>query len=472
MPFIPHTEDQRAAMLKTIGVSSFEELLAPVPSELILTRELDIPPAHGEIELHKAANALLNNTQRIPMNRCFAGGGFYPHHVPAVVDELARRGEFYSAYTPYQPEVSQGLLQMIYEWQSYICMLTGMDIANASGYDGGTTLADAVLMAKYVHKEKRRKVVFAPHVNLDAVEIVATYNLGMEMELVECPEASDGRIDRNGLDGLLGDDTAAVVFQFPDALGYIEEDLADLIAQVQAAGALAIVSFYAFAAGLMKTPGELGADIVCGEAQCFGNYMGYGGPVCGFLACREKYVRVLPGRLIGRTKAQRNNDDGERIDGEGFVMTLQAREQHIRREKATSNICTNQTLLALRSTIYLGAIGRQGFVNIAAQCHQTAVTTHKELRKIAGVDDFYGNRPFFNEFTLRFQPGKRNDIYAEGLKRGILAGIKPVQPVTGLAVAGSTHDGRLDDCLTFAFTEVHGKSDIDALIKLVKEVLA
>jgi glycine dehydrogenase subunit 1 len=333
-------------MLRRIGVASFDELLAPIPSELILDRELAVPPAHGEIELHKAARALLDATQPIPMNRVFAGGGFYPHHVPAVVDELARRGEFYSAYTPYQPEVSQGLLQMIYEWQSYVCMLTGMDIANASGYDGGTTLADAVLMAKYVHKEQRRRIIFAPHVNLDAVDIVATYNLGMELELVECPEAADGRPDRAGLEALLDSNTAAVVFQLPDALGYLEDNLADLIAQVHAAGALAIVSFYPFAAGLLKTPGELGADIVCGEAQCLGNYMGYGGPVCGFLACREKFVRVLPGRLIGRTKALRLNDDGERIDGEGFVMTLQAREQHIRREKATSNICTNQTLLA------------------------------------------------------------------------------------------------------------------------------
>jgi glycine dehydrogenase subunit 1 len=327
-------------------------------------------------------------------------------------------------------------------------------------------------MAKYVHKEKRRRVIFAPHVHFDAVEIVATYNIGMEMELVEAPEAADGRIDRDGLSALLDENTAAVVLQFPDALGYLEEELAEIILQVQATGALAIISFYPFAAGLMKNPGELGADIVCGEAQCLGNYMGYGGPVCGFLACREKYVRVLPGRLIGRTKAQRLNDDGERIDGEGFVMTLQAREQHIRREKATSNICTNQTLLALRSTIYLGAVGQQGFVNIARQCHETAAGAHRSLIAITGVDDFYPGRVFFNEFTLRFPPGKRDAVYEEGLRRGMLAGIKPVQPLTGLAVEGSTHDGRLDDCLTFAFTEVHSESDVTALHSLIAEVLA
>jgi glycine dehydrogenase subunit 1 len=472
MPFIPHTEEQRASMLATIGVSSFEELLARVPSELIFERELHVPPAHGEIELQKVAQAVLEEVQSIPLNRCFAGGGFYPHHVPAVVDELARRGEFYSAYTPYQPEVSQGLLQMIYEWQSYVCLLTGMDIANASGYDGGTTLADAVLMSKYVHKEKRRRIVFAPHVNFDAVDIVATYNIGMELDLVEAPETADGRVDSAGLVALLDENTAAVVFQFPDALGYLEEELAQLIEQVHAAGALAIVSFYPFAAGLMKTPGELGADIVCGEAQCLGNYMGYGGPVCGFLACREKLVRVLPGRLIGRTICQRMNDGGERIDGEGFVMTLQAREQHIRREKATSNICTNQTLLALRSTIYLGAIGKQGFTNIARQSHETALKAHGALTGISGVDDFYPGRAFFNEFTLRFPPGKRNEVYEQGLRRNMLAGHKPVQPIAGLAVEGSTHDGRLDDCLTFAFTEVHGDSDVSALRDLIAEVLA
>jgi glycine dehydrogenase subunit 1 len=414
MPFIPHTEEQRAAMLETIGVGSFSELLRPVPDELILRRPLDVPPAHGEIELTKRAQGLLSRSQFIPMNRVFAGGGFYPHHVPAVVDELARRGEFYSAYTPYQPEVSQGLLQMIYEWQSYVCMLTGMDIANASGYDGGTCLADAMVMAKYIHKEKRRRVIFAPHVNPDAMAIVATYNLGMEMELVECAEAADGRCDSAKLAELLDDNAAAVIFQLPDALGYIDENLPELIAQTQAAGALAIVSFYPYAAGLLKTPGELGADIVAGEAQCLGNYMAYGGPVCGYLACKEKYVRVLPGRLIGRTKCERLDESGNRVEGEGFVMTLQAREQHIRREKATSNICTNQTLLALRSTIYLSAIGRQGFHNIASQCHATALEAHAALTSIAGVDDFYPGRSFFNEFTLRFPAGKRDAVYETG----------------------------------------------------------
>jgi glycine dehydrogenase subunit 1 len=470
MPFVPNTAGQRDVMLRAIGVSSFEELLR-IPKDLLLTRELNVPPAHGEVELARAAQGALAQNRFIPVNRVFAGGGIYPHHVPAVVDELARRGEFYSAYTPYQPEVSQGLLQIIYEWQSYICMLTGMEVSNAGGYDGGTCLADAMVMSKYVHKEKRRKVILAPNINPDAVSIVGTYNIGMEMELVQCPATAEGRCDTSALAALLDDNTAAVLFQLPDRLGYIEEDLPELIAQCQAAGALAIVSYYPFAAGVMQTPGEMGADIVSGEAQCFGNYMAFGGPVDGFLACKEKFVRVLPGRLIGRTRCERMNEAGERVPGEGFVMTLQAREQHIRREKATSNICTNQTLLALRSCIYLGGIGRQGFENIARQSHQTAIAAHDALVALPGVVDFHPGRSFFNEFTLSFAEGKRDAIYAAGLSGGILAGIKPAQPLGGTVVSGAAAEPRLEHALTFAFTEVHGPDDISALVNLVSEVL-
>ena len=227
-------------------------------------------------------------------------------------------------------------------------------------------------------------MLFAPHVNPQMAEVVATYNLGMGLKLEHVPATADGRCDAAALGQLLADDVAAVLFQMPDCLGYLDENLAALIAQVQAAGALAVVSYYPFAAGLLKTPGELGADIVCGDAQCLGNPMGFGGPLLGFLACREKLVRVLPGRLIGRTACER---DG--APGEGFVMTLQAREQHIRRDKATSNICTNQALLALRSCIYLGAIGRGGLTQLAGLCHENACHAHDRLTSIAGVESLY-----------------------------------------------------------------------------------
>jgi len=466
MTFVPHTPAQRAAMLATIGVARFEELLGGIPPELLLGRPLKVPPAQGEVELAQAAAAVLGENRFILPNRVFAGGGVYPHHVPAVVDELSHRGEFYSAYTPYQPEVSQGMLQCIYEYQSYICLLSGMDISNASGYDAGTTLADAVMMAKTQFKDKRRRVLFAPHVNPQMREVAATYNLGMELSFEDCPATADGRCDSAALAGLLGADVAAVVFAMPDCLGYVDENLAQLIAQVQAAGALAIVSYYPFLAGLLKTPGELGADIVCGDAQCLGNPMGFGGPLLGFLACREKLLRVLPGRLIGRTVCER---DG--APGEGFVMTLQAREQHIRRDKATSNICTNQALMALRSCIYLGAIGREGLRQLSGLCHENACHAHDRLLSIAGVADFYPGRSFFNEFTVRFPVGKRDEIYDTAIAAGMLAGIKPGGRPSLAAEGSQAGTPALQDCLTFAFTEIHHVQDVAELVRLVREVM-
>ncbi|MCC7479070.1 aminomethyl-transferring glycine dehydrogenase subunit GcvPA [bacterium] len=472
MPYVPHTPQQRQAMLETIGVASFEELLSPIPRELILDRPLNVPPAHGEVAIMRLVSSLISQNQFIPMNRVYAGQGFYPHHVPAVVDELARRGEWYTAYTPYQPEVSQGLLQCIYEWQSYICMLTGMEVCNASGYDGGTTLADAVVMAKYHHKDKKKKVLLAPYLNPEAVEILATYNLGMEMELLNLPADSSGRVDRAGLEALLDENTAAVVFQYPDYLGYLEEELESLIALVHSHGATAVVSFYPYAAGLVKSPGELGADIVCGEAQCLGNYMAYGGPVCGYLACTEKYVRVLPGRLIGRASCERRQEDGSFAPGEAFVMTLQAREQHIRREKATSNICTNQTLLALRAVFYMGAIGRQGFMQNAELSHSNAVAAREALLALPGAEDYYPGRAIFNEFTLRFPAGKATQIFEKGLSMHMLPGLAPRHRIAAPRVGGSSAaDAQLGDCLTFAFTEVHTERDIKALVGLCEGAL-
>jgi glycine dehydrogenase subunit 1 len=456
MTFVPHTSAQRAAMLAAIGASTFEELLKPIPPELRLKRELQVPPATGEVGLFAEAAQRIAQNQAVPPNRIFAGGGVYPHHVPSVVDELSHRGEFYTAYTPYQPEVSQGMLQCIYEYQSYICMLTGMDMSNASGYDGGTTLADAVLMSYYHAKGKKTRVIFGSHVLPEAKAVVQTYVMGIRMQLEDCPQTDDGRTSATALNGKLGPDVAAVIFQLPQCLGYVEDNLAELIDITHKAGAIAIVSFYPFAAGMLKSPGELGADIVCGEAQSLGNYMGFGGPLLGYLACREAFVRVLPGRLIGRTVCER---DGE--PGEGFVMTLQAREQHIRRDKATSNICSNEALLALRTCIYMGAVGQDGFTRLSQLCHANACMAHDLLVKLPGVVDFYPGRQFFNEFTLRFAGGKRDSVHAHALSRGILAGIKPDHRCLP----------ELSDALVFAFTEVHREADILALVECIKEVL-
>jgi len=457
MPFIPHTVAQHAKMLATIGASRFEELLGAIPEKLLLEQKLDLPPAHGEVELAARATALIAQNQQIPLNRMFAGGGIYPHHIPAVVDELARRGEFYTAYTPYQAEVSQGMLQCIYEYQSYICMLTGMEVSNASSYDGGTALADAVFMAYNHTKGKRRRVIFAPYIAPPARQVVATYGQGLQLELSNCPADEDGRLDPDALALLVDKNVAAVVFQYPDYLGYLDEQLESYIQRVHAFGALAIVLYYPYVAGIAKTPGELGADIVCGEAQCLGNPMGFGGPLLGFLACRESLTRLIPGRLVGRAPCER---DGE--PGEGFVMTLQAREQHIRRARATSNICSNEALLALRTCFYLGAIGRQGFTDIALLCHENAKYAHEKLCAINGVADYFPQRAFFNEFTLRFPSQLRDKVYDVALGKGILAGIKPED---------SPHSD-LVDALTFAFTEMHSHEDIDALARAIEEVLA
>lgn len=463
MTFVPHTPEQRAAMLARIGVPDFAGLLNSIPQELLLGRDLSLPAAHGEVEMEaRARDAYYQNTF-IPPNRVFAGGGVYPHHVPAVVDELSSRGEFYTAYTPYQPEVSQGYLQAIYEYQSYICLLTGMAISNASGYDMGTTLADSLQMVKSHFKGKRPRVLFAPFVNPEAREVAATYNIGMGLSLETLPADSAGRVDSAALAQALGEDLGAVVFQYPDYLGYLEDELEAHIAAVHRTGALAIVLFYPFAAGVLRTPGELGADIVCGDAQCLGNYMSYGGPLCGFLACTPELVRVLPGRLIGRTRCER---DGQ--PGEGFVMTLQAREQHIRRDKALSNICTNQALLALRVCIYLGAVGREGFRQLSAQCHQTACAVHDALTALPGVEPCFAGRSFFNEFTLRLPDGKAAAASNAGLsrKQAILAGF-----LTGRQSDGTPAPGLPADCLTLSFTEAHTPDDVATLVALVKEVL-
>jgi len=456
MTFIPHTAEQRARMLAAAGAKDIEDLLGTIPADLRLNRPLNVPEAHGEAGVCRRIHRLVTDSQQIALNRVFAGGGVYPHFVPAVVDELSHRGEFYTAYTPYQPEISQGMLQCIYEYQSYICMLTGMEVTNASGYDGGTTLADSVLMSALSHKGKRTKVVFAPHVDPQAKDVVAAYNIGMELELVT-GNPPDGRYEGEcGLKDLLDDNTTCVVFQYPNCLGYTYAELAERIQEVHDAGAFAIVMYYPFAAGMLKTPGELGADIVCGEAQCLGNPMGFGGPLLGFLACREKLVRVMPGRLIGKTKCERGD-----AEGEGFVMTLQAREQHIRRVRATSNICSNEALLALRTCIYMGAIGRSGFTQLAELCHDNALAAHEALTAIDGVSDYYEGRMFFNEFTLLFPEGKRDAIYDLALERGILAGVKP----------DARQAPDLNNALTFAFTEIHRESDINALVNCVKEVL-
>ena len=349
MPYLYLTPEDETAMLAAIGAGSIDDLFAMVPPEMRLERPLAIPPAMTEIELTQHMTALAAKNEHANSKICFLGGGSYDHFIPAAVDELAGRGEFYTSYTPYQAEVSQGNLQVVFEYQSLITRLTGLDVSNASLYDGGSAAAEAVLMA--VSSTKRYgKVVTAASVHPEYRQTIATYlkNLGVELVTIGTP---DGVIKPQDLAAAVDENTACIVVQQPNFFGCIE-DAASLATIAHDAGALVVAAFDPISLGLLKRPGDWGADIAVAEGHTLGTPMQYGGPYLGIMACREKLVRRMPGRIAGETVDRR----GKRC----FVLTLQTREQHIRREKATSNVCTNQGLFALRATIYLSLLGPQG----------------------------------------------------------------------------------------------------------------
>ena len=361
MPYLLNTEDDQRAMLDAIGVGSLEELFEMIPSSLQLGRPLDIPPALTEMELAQVMGALSEKNLHVENAVSFLGGGSYDHFIPAVVDTIASRGEFYTSYTPYQPEVSQGNLQAIFEYQSLICQLTGMDVSNASLYDGSTGLAEAILMAQRVTRRNRFIIARSVHPEYRAVVETYTKELGVVIEPLDFTET--GRVDLKKLADALDTETAAVVVQSPNFFGTIETT-SEISELAHGHGALSIVNIAeAMSLGLLKPPGfgpdEQRADIVAGEAQSLGVPMSFGGPHVGFIATRSRYQRQIPGRLVGMGQDQ----SGKR----GFVLTLATREQHIRREKATSNICTNQSLCALMTTIYLATVGPGGLREIARQ---------------------------------------------------------------------------------------------------------
>ena len=342
MAYIANTPDDRKVMLDAIGIDSVDRLFDMVPPEFRLDRPLRIPAALSEFELTYEVSRLIGQNVGADRRVCFLGGGCYDHFIPAVVDQLASRGEFYTSYTPYQAEASQGTLQATFEYQSLIAQLTGMDISNASLYDGGSAVAEAVLMAMSCTKRFGR-VVMAGSVHPEYRQILSTFLTHLEPQIITM-QTPGGQVDLEDFAAAINEETAAVVIQQPNFFGQLE-DLAGLIEAAHRKGALAIVHFDPISLGLLKRPGELGADIVVAEGQSLGNPMSFGGPYLGILACREAYVRKMPGRVVGQT----TDRNGKRC----WVLTLQTREQHIRREKATSNICTNQGLLALRSSIYL-----------------------------------------------------------------------------------------------------------------------
>jgi glycine dehydrogenase subunit 1 len=425
-------------MLAAVGVLSVDDLFADVPAHVRFP-DLDLPPALSEMGARWELENLARDNFTAADGPCFLGAGAYHHFVPAVVDAVLRRGEFYTAYTPYQPEVSQGTLQAIFEYQSMICALTGMEASNASHYDGATATAEAVITAVNVHRMKRRKVVISPYVHPEYRAVVRTYTQGVGLEIDDF-EIGDWRLD---------DETACLVAQYPDFLGRIG-DLAPLAEAVHAVGALLIVVADPIALGMLKPPGEFGADIVVGEGQGMGAGLNFGGPYLGFFATREKYVRKMAGRLVGQTV----DTKGRR----GFVLTLSTREQHIRREKATSNICTNQGLVALAAAVYMAALGRCGMRQVAELCYHKA---HYARQRIGELDGFsvVDDGLFFKEFAVRCPcPVEEiNDYLVEDW--GIIGGYD----------LGRDY-AHLKDHMLLCVTEMNTREEIDTLAQALGEV--
>ena len=406
MRYHPHTPEDVQAMLAAIGAESLDALFRSIPERLRLSRPLDLPPATDEITLFAELRALAgrNDTAHPP----FVGAGCYAHHVPPVVDQLLLRGEFFTAYTPYQPEISQGTLQALFEWQTVVCLLTGMDVSNASMYDGATATAEAALMA--TRATGRRKIVVSAAVHPEYRKVLATYLRSTHDEITTVPFGADGRTDLAALEKAVNGDTAAVIIGYPSFLGVVDA-LPEAAAIAKRAGALTVaVTAEAVALGLLQAPGALGADVAVGTFQSFGNPVSFGGPAPGFFAIREQYLRQMPGRVCGATV----DKHGRR----GFVLTLSTREQHIRWEKATSNICTNSGLTALAATIHLSLLGKKGLSELARLNFARSRMLKDALRR-AGIAPLF-SAPAFNE--LAFDVGDAEAVVARLAKRGIAAG--------------------------------------------------
>lgn len=444
MDYTQLTAADEQHMLDTIGVSEVRELFRDIPPQARLERPLDLPAGLSELELLGELNRLAQANRTCDSAVCFLGGGMYDHFIPSVVDALASQSEFVTAYTPYQAEASQGSLQAFYEYQTLICQLTGMDVSNASLYEGATAAAEAVLMARSI--TGRRRVLVSSAVHPDTRGVLATYLRELPIDLT-IVETVNGRTNPEDLRRTINDETAAILIQTPNVFGCIES-LDRLAAIGHEAGALVIASVDPISCALLKRPGDLGADIVVGDGQPLGIPMSYGGPSLGFMACREPFMRKMPGRLVGATR--------DRAGRRAFCLTLQTREQHIRRERATSNICTNQGLLALRVAAYLCATGRRGLARIASLCLDKA---HYAAGRIAELDGFelrFG-APFFKEFVVRTTKGV-DRVLDHCRSCNILAGGR----------MGPWYDG-LTDSLLIAVTEKRTRQEIDALVNALAE---
>ena len=443
MTYTPNTPSEQAQMLDTLGLRSIEDLFSDIPKEQRAV-SFDLPEGRSELEVRRYLKRLAEKNA-VHLTQ-FVGAGFYDHFIPSAVDALASRSEFYTAYTPYQPEISQGTLQALYEYQSCISRLTGMEVSNASLYDGGTALYEATMMAMRI--TKRRRIVVDGGVNPIYRKMLVCYTQNLSIELVEIPP-SHGHSDREQIVRHADDRTAAVILQNPNFFGVVD-DFGDVIEQLHKVGALAVVSVYPLSLGLLKTPGAMGADIVTGEGQSLGIPLSFGGPYLGFMATQKKYVRKMPGRIVGCTQ----DTEGRR----GFVLTLQAREQHIRRDKATSNICTNQTLCALRALIYLSLLGKQGLTEVAERCAAKTVYAQERLSQIPDVE-VERAAPVFNEFMVHL-PADAGDVVGAMIEKGFAAGFP----------LGRYYEG-MEKSLLVAVTEKRTRGEIGRLAEALEDVL-
>jgi glycine dehydrogenase subunit 1 len=441
MRFAPHTDDDVQGMLEAIGLGSLDELFDQIPSSVRLERSLDLPEGVSEMEIVSDLRQLAARNRHADDLICFAGAGAYDHFVPAAVWALAGRSEFYTSYTPYQPELSQGVLQALFEYQSMICELTAMEVSNASLYDGATALAEAVNLSRTT--PGRDRVLVSAAVDPRYVETLRTYGRGAGYQ----PELFDVDHGRGG-SPQVGEDVACVIVQHPNAYGLLEP-ARELFGLAHAGGARAIQIFDPLTLGVLAPPGDLRADIAVAEGQPLGNHLNFGGPYLGIIATRLDDVRRLPGRIVGETLD---------VDGQtGYVLTLQAREQHIRREKATSNICTNQTLMAIAATVYLAWLGPEGLAELGRRCVSKAAYAAERLTEVPGVEPLFGGAPFFKEFPLRL-PRPAAEVLDGLIERGYLAGV-PIEDAEGHA-------------LLVAVTERRTREEIDGLALAMKEVLA
>lgn len=436
-------------MLESIGVDSVEQLIdQQVPASVQLQRALELPPAADEITLEREVRRIAAGNASAADHLCFMGCGAYDHFIPAVVDEIASRGEYYTSYTPYQAEVSQGNLQAMFEYETLVTQLTGLDVSNASLYDGGSAATEAVLMALSTAKNRNR-VVTSTAVHPEYLSILRTYLKNIDAELEIVPADSDGA--SSALIDACDPRTACVLVQHPNFYGRLEE-LDKIVASAHDAGALVIESFDPISLGLLKRPGQYGVDIAIAEGQCLGNRLAFGGPYLGVMACRSDLVRRLPGRIAGQTTDRR----GKRC----WVLTLQTREQHIRREKATSNICSNQTLLALRATVYLSLLGPQGLRDTAQHCLAKTMYARQQIGRCDRLELVHQG-PVFKEFVVRDRAGDVAGLLGHARGRGVLAGVPLGQWQSEYA-----------DCFTIAVTEKRTRAEIDELVAAVCEAPA